>query len=101
MSILISGMNKPKSCLECPFFNGATNYCSVVQYSLRNDQVILTSPCPLVEVPTPHGDLVDRDVVAENIRQRLGIRNLDYLLETEKPIAMSIKEAPTVIESEE
>jgi len=54
-----------------------------------------------IEVPTPHGDLVDRDVVAENIRQRLGIRNLDYLLETEKPIAMSIKEAPAIIESEE
>lgn len=54
----------------------------------------------IIEVKAPHGRLIEADDVNERIRKRLGIRNLDYLLEAEKPIAMSIKESPTVIEAE-
>lgn len=94
MSILIKGMDMPndRPIIISIFPSGRVDTMEVKYF----DSVLSA-----VEVPTPHGDLVDRDVVAEKIRQRLGIRNLDYLLETEKPIAMSIKEAPTVIESEE
>ena len=94
MSVLIKGMDMPndRPIIISIFPNGRVDTMEAKYF----DSVLFA-----VEVPTPHGDLVDRDVVAEKIRQRLGIRNLDYLLETEKPIAMSIKEAPIVIESEE
>lgn len=54
-----------------------------------------------VPLPKNHGRLIDANDVTERIRQRLGIRNIDYLLESEKPIAMSIDSSPTVIEAEE
>jgi hypothetical protein len=93
MGIYIKGMKKkPKDCKAC--FLGLYDrqaYCHNGEQSL----------CPLVEVKEPHGRLIDECDINERIRKKLGIRNLDYLLEAEKPIAMSIKESPTVIEAEE
>ncbi len=93
MSVLIKGIDMPKE--------GESFLLTIDSDGVWRDGFDRYKNGKAVEVPTPHGDLVDRDVVAENIRQRLGIRNLDYLLETEKPIAMSIKAAPTIIEAEE
>lgn len=98
MSILIKGMDMPKENNKKLLLISADGTVDIASFLSSHVQ---KTDATAVEVPTPHGDLVDRDVVAEKIRQRLGIRNLDYLLETEKPIAMSIKEAPTVIEREE
>ena len=55
MSILVKGMEMPKDCNECPitFFSGGSRVCKFG--CLKNVD------CPLVEVPTPHGDLVDRE----------------------------------------
>lgn len=91
MGVYIKGMKKPKDCNACflDLYDRQT-YC-------RNGEKAL---CPLIKVTEPHGRLIDANDVNERIRKRLGIRNLDYLLEAEKPIAMSIKESPTVIEAE-
>jgi len=99
MSILLKGFDMPKEneWITISIYGDGTVKKKIGYFRGTSD--IFTDSA--VEVPTPHGDLVDRNVVAENIRRRLGIRSLDYLLETEKPIAMSIKEAPAIIESEE
>lgn len=61
MSILIKGMEMPKSCLLCPFGDEFGKCC--VNAELE-DAKELTHSCPLVELPD-HGDLIDRDVVAD------------------------------------
>lgn len=69
MSVLIKGMKMPKACCECGF-----NHCS---QSRDDDTCLLLDKgisqlfvlvdrlpdCPLVEVPTPHGPLVDADAL--------------------------------------
>ena len=66
MSILIKGMEMPKACEWCSFISTFTTErgvgcsCEVEnfefgEYSKRQEN------CPLVEVPTPHGRLIDAD----------------------------------------
>ena len=113
MSVLIKGMEMPKSCWNCP--------CS--SYYDRTYQVLcdLTekrlddkpwrsgrdSDCPLVEIPTPHGRLGDLDALYEEISngnkayngiegydgKYPNIANVDDCLD-------AIKYADTVIEAE-
>ena len=49
MSVIIKGMEMPMNCDECPL---ADSYLACDAQSVD---------CPLVEVPTPHGDLIDRE----------------------------------------
>ena len=79
MSILIKGMEIPKNCDECRFcVNGFTDdapmyECAVQSY--ENVSVLAESGgkpfdfrpdwCPLVEIPTPHGRLIDVSTVEE------------------------------------
>lgn len=53
MSILIKGIKRPKNCDECPL---ADSYLACDARSIN---------CPLVEVPTPHGRLIDADALYE------------------------------------
>lgn len=61
MSVLIKGMNMPTCCAECDLHNpfSETPYCrrllQVIPLEGRLDN------CPLVEVKTPHGRLIDAD----------------------------------------
>lgn len=72
MSVLIKGMEMPASCLACPMCEQGTIhewelYCGLTgDYIGHWDDKSLNNGhrpdvCPLVEVPTPHGDLIDRD----------------------------------------
>ena len=80
MSILIKGMDMPKNCKECDFCNEINfegylwfdYYCSVKDKSFDwDDDDNKPDWCPLVEIPTPHGDLVDlNDVVHPNDSMR-------------------------------
>lgn len=82
MSVLIKGMDMPKDCNECPltYLSGGLRICQFA--CLKNDG------CPLVEVKTPHGDLVDRnELTIEYIEDVFG-RYCEI-------------NAPTVIEAEE
>lgn len=69
MSILIKGMEMPKSCLNCFLSRSG---CRAVLKRMRAMEAGTWIPanyrhddCPLVPVP-PHGDLVDRDALAED-----------------------------------
>lgn len=62
MSILIKGMDMPISCWGCEIFSscptGSLNECLKYVES-RNPN------CPLVEIPTPHGRLVEEHYPGE------------------------------------
>ena len=73
MSILIKGMEMPKTCEEC-----ALNYdsCACIKTGSRffRDRETEFDPfkgrledCPLAPVP-PHGDLIDRDGAMRDLR---------------------------------
>lgn len=65
MSILIKGMEMPKSCRYCEFRHMSiteNTFCTAahetIDYMMERTRRL--DNCPLVEVQ-PHGDLVDRD----------------------------------------
>lgn len=83
MSVIVKGMEMPKNCDECRFcVNGFTDdapmYECVVQ-SYENVSVLVESGgkpfdfrpdwCPLIEIPTPHGRLIDADKFAETLKE--------------------------------
>ena len=72
MSVLIKGMEMAHSCVGCRFCeHGSINewdlYCGINNKHIGNwdDKHINNGwrhpDCPLVEVPTPHGRLIDAD----------------------------------------
>ena len=61
MSVLIRGMEMPKSCNACMF--EVYGLCLINKNIDGKDE--LTHSCPLVPVP-PHGDLIDYDFCMEN-----------------------------------
>lgn len=77
MSILIKGMEMPKSCWHCEFCrDGLDEYAQHYDYCVALDMNILISQterhenCPLVEVPK-HGRLIDADVLTEQMERNL------------------------------
>lgn len=70
MSILIKSMEMPISCANCPLrcydrddqkFCGATG--NAIRYELSRPE-----NCPLIEVPEPHGRLIDADALIKSDR---------------------------------
>ena len=63
MSVLIKGMTMPKTCIMC----WLSPICPVwVKEVSRHKGYDYRLPdCPLVEVPTPHGRLIDADELYE------------------------------------
>lgn len=58
MSVLIKGMKMPDGCYVCPILNQDDCYCEVKQ-AKADDIFDRPDWCPLVEVPTPHGRLIE------------------------------------------
>lgn len=69
MSVLIKGMKMPKGCIACPFMFFGRDDCLVWCKWLDEPSGEWSNcggkwrhpDCPLVEVPTPHGRLIDAD----------------------------------------
>lgn len=79
MSVLIKGMDMPKSCKECPFKEYANmsyelDWCCINKADISYEMDISPN-CPLVEVPTPHGDLIDSDYLIEHSTEVYGLNN--------------------------
>lgn len=70
MSVLVRGMEMPKSCRKCYLCDFDTNgyYCIKLEKVLDKWHVRTQRDydCPLVEIP-PHGDLIDRDALIETL----------------------------------
>ena len=64
MSILIQGAKMPQNCRTCPCFqfewfdDDIDGYCNALKTKIMNRNKYHPN-CPVIKVPTPHGDLVD------------------------------------------
>lgn len=63
MSVIVKNMEMPKNCKECPFSDHEA-WCLIPgswkeRYYCPDDE--RSDDCPLVEIPTPHGRLIDAD----------------------------------------
>ena len=93
MSVLIKGMEMPKS-----------NTMFTVTLRVRQDgtaEFISTSgktvkSFPMIEVPTPHGDLIDSDDVIDEINRVTFVSQYDY-----NTAYNIVEQADAVIEAEE
>ena len=69
MSVFIKGLEMPQNCSDCPL-NYDQMACKVTGTRWWSDTMVLMGfdsdkerlyDCPLVEIPTPHGRLIDAD----------------------------------------
>lgn len=111
MSVLVKGMEMPKHCAECGFLEAEyTLECNCLRKKMQGIFEGRDRDCPLVEVHTPHGRLIDAD---ETMRQwgldkatKYGNENAEQQLFSYSTMMMYeivdiIDDAPTVIEAEE
>ncbi len=92
MSILIQGMDMPKNCKECQLLAWGGGYVCMASRTSMEALMIKArrKDCPLIEIPTPHGRLIDAD---ELVRIWTGAKFYGSI----KPI---VDARPTVIEAE-
>lgn len=107
MSVLIKGMYMPDCCLDCDFRTtiDGLDFCRRLKHKINRHPNARQSNCPLVEIPTPHGRLIDADGL-------LALINKEYLKECEgcedgccaedriNEIISAIENAPTIIEAD-
>lgn len=90
MSVLIQGMDMPKGCGVCPLFD---DECFGSYKCKRakgwGDEENRAYDCPLREIPTPHGRLIDADALS---KKDINLANFPYNF---------IRVAPTIIDAEE
>lgn len=69
MSVLIRGMEMPKNCSKCVCLNRTvcgTIWKSLTAIWLDSEPERRPNWCPLIEVPEPHGRLIDADKLIAN-----------------------------------
>ena len=68
MSVLIKGMEMPKSCYFCEMYEADLYWCSAAKRDIDSfdDYDNRSSFCPLVPVP-PHGRLIDADALCTRL----------------------------------
>ena len=95
--ILIKGRKMPNRCFECIFLTTVPNFfCLAGKRDLCAEHGInISRPdwCPLVEVPTPHGRLVDLDKMVDEYWDGSSMR-------IDKTDIKDIEEYDVVIEAE-
>ena len=77
MSVLIKGMEMPEFCEVCPCYNWVEDICRITD-SPNDFTDTRVSDCPLVEVPTPHGDLIDSADIIDEINRVTFVSQYDY-----------------------
>ena len=84
MSVLVKGMEMPRNCYECKVWFEC--------FDEKPPFNMIKSVCPLIEIPTPHGRLIDADELA----------NKTFYSKTSAPYITykTFVDAPTVIEPE-
>ena len=101
MSVLIRGIEMPENCLDC----------KIKQYSRYEGECVCPfsrvaclsigrqDACPLVEVPTPHGRLVEFIDVVVTDDEDTGTEEMN--VGEALSAYLKMRSAPTVIEAEE
>ena len=91
MSLIIKGMKLPQSCSTCRFSYftvGIRKRCEISGDEVNPLIDCRETNCPLVEIPTPHGRLIDAD---DLLRQPMNTANYPKNY---------VHVAPTIIEAE-
>lgn len=100
MGVYIKGVKMPENCCDCPCYQDAYDfypYCMAIEEQkivggghLEINGKGRHKDCPLVEVPEPHGRLIDADA----LDYKLGASDRDIY------VKYTLEEEPTVIEAE-
>ena len=103
-------MDMPKVCNECPFCCNpsyfAYAWCELLQQHFDMDESYnkVADFCPLIEVPTPHGRLIDADFEEQHYTS-MTINPTPDVTEQDKHnslvIVRALQMAKTIIEAEE
>ena len=113
-SVIIKGMNLPENCHTCEFAYstlGSIIHCKFHIYPVEKFSKSRHFKCPFsAEVPTPHGDLIDKDLLLKEYEpdpeddQKMKEESLNnYVLMTKivDLVKESINKMPIVIKAEE
>ena len=105
MSVLIKVIEMPKSCDSCDLIQFDDEefeaYCILAPYYrwCGTPPDYRPEGCPLVEVPTPHGRLIDADKLKRNMRNYYP--SIEHLCCSQHVVTKrDIDCAPTIIEAE-
>ena len=98
MGVYIKGMTMPKSCFECDLYDDENNFCKAQKEympfaSFGRDYK--DANCPMVEVPEPHGRLIDEDKLMDDVKKN----SASYFADDFAREWVDVQ--PTVIEAEE
>ena len=105
--LLIKGMKMPKSCWECFFFLNSTELfkCNLTHKNVGNCRKNRHKNCPFVEIPAPHGRLIDADAHIQSLKEnQCGERcrkNYDCVNCGIGMYIRIVENEPTVIEAED
>lgn len=101
MSVLIKGLEMPETCLECikSGFRTAIHCAEWTEISAGLREHTRSLSCPLEEVPTPHGRLVEFIDVIARVNEDDGTE--EVCVGDVFKAYYEMKNAPTVIEAEE
>ena len=97
MSLLINGVDVPRCCCDCFLYDSA-GFCALDptrEFEDYNHK--RPDDCALVEIPTPHGDLIDRDDLLAYFDRKSKGKTAEEAL---KLLYTALKAYPTVIEKE-
>ena len=103
MSVLIKGMNMPHDCEVCPclqYFPVGIFACGVTHTVIGLADK--AKDCPLIEVPTPHSDLIDREELLNDASGVYTARpeEAQKIQHEINKVLFAIQDAPAVIEAE-
>ena len=91
MGVYIKGKRKPDTCYDCDFVDGSDDCFFGLGYTGDMCDCVYED-CPLIEVKTPHGRLIDGDRFYEEFEPNSWSEGM--------AVSTYIKKAPTVIEAE-
>ena len=99
MSVLIKTMEMPETCGGCQFRDSWICHAmddNVLRFDERDER------CPLTEVPTPHGDLINLETAKKTVRRALEV-NCKRLMNTAIPMLIdyALDNIPVMIEAED
>ena len=97
MSILIKKMEMPKGCWACPFAVGKHYECLFTKKSYNWGLTTRPSDCPLIEVQSPHGRLIDADALKREFPHD---SDWDYPVSSNSYVNDIIDKQQTIIEAE-
>lgn len=103
MSIILKGIDMPKDCTECPLEGAEVDddgfdywYCKITESMATT--IERPSNCPLVEIPTPHGRIIDEKELLDKIKRGLYSEDINQVIYSVG--AEDIANAPTILDEE-